>query len=405
MTYWKNNLYTLWLSQIISLTSFGLGLPFMAFYIQKLGITDPVQIKFYTGILAAAPAFTMGIMAPIWGIIGDKLGNKVMLLRAMISASILLTAMGLVSNVNQLIILRFFQGMLTGTVTASGALIASNTPEDKLSYALGFISSSTFIGYAAGPAIGGLIAELMGYRVSFYMGGILMFLGFLMVLLFVKEDKKQIQKRKLAPLTLKGSLTIFNPTVISMFLILLFIRIARTIFNPYLPLFLEEISGTSSGVPKLTGIINSLSGVTTAIAGLTISKLGDKRNGISIILKLSVIGIVVSAGLFMAPGTISFTILNSLMFLFIGGIEPIVMSINSKSVPIEKRGVLFGFQALMGSIGWALAPMIGSAISIHLNIHMILAVIPVSLILTAFMALRSKKILISSHLNMVESDV
>jgi DHA1 family multidrug resistance protein-like MFS transporter len=391
MTYWKNNLYTLWISQIISLTSFGLGLPFMAFYIQKLGITDPTQIKFYTGILAAAPALTMGLMAPIWGMIGDRIGNKFMLLRAMFSASIILTAMGLVSNVTQLIILRFFQGMLTGTVTASGALIASNTPEDKLSYALGFISSSTFIGYAAGPAIGGFIAELMGYRMSFYIGGILMFLGFLLVLFMVKEDKKQIQKRKSAPLNLKGSLSIFTPTVVSMFLILLFIRIARTIFNPYLPLFLEEISGTSIGVPKLTGIINSLAGVATAIAGLTISKLGDKKEGSSIIVKLSSIGIIISIGVFMAPGTISFTILNSLMFLFIGGIEPIVMSINSKNVPLEKRGSLFGFQALMGSIGWALAPMMGSAISIHINIHMILSIIPISLILTLFIALMSKK--------------
>jgi len=391
MTYWKNNLYTLWISQIISLTSFGLGLPFMAFYIQKLGITDPTEIKFYTGILAAAPALTMGIMAPIWGMIGDRIGNKFMLLRAMLSASIILTAMGFVSNVTQLLILRFLQGMLTGTVTASGALIASNTPEDKLSYALGFISSSTFIGYAAGPAIGGFIAELMGYRMSFHIGGILMFVGFLLVLFMVKEDKKQIQKRKSAPRNLKGSLSIFTPKVISMFLILLFIRIARTIFNPYLPLFLEEISGTSIGVPKLTGIINSLAGVATAIAGLTISKLGDKKEGSSIIVKLSSIGIVISIGVFMAPNTISFTILNSLMFLFIGGIEPIVMSINSKNVPLEKRGALFGFQALMGSIGWALAPMMGSAISIHLSIHMILSIIPISLILTFAVALTSKK--------------
>ena len=51
MERWKLNLLILWVTQIISLTSFGLGLPFIPFYIQELGVTDPNQVKLYTGLL------------------------------------------------------------------------------------------------------------------------------------------------------------------------------------------------------------------------------------------------------------------------------------------------------------------------------------------------------------------
>ena len=65
MERWKINLYTLWISQVISLTSFGFGLPFIPFFIQELGVTDPEQLKIFTGILSAAPAITMAIMSPM----------------------------------------------------------------------------------------------------------------------------------------------------------------------------------------------------------------------------------------------------------------------------------------------------------------------------------------------------
>ena len=378
MDRWKINLYTLWFSQIISLMSFNLGLPFMAFYIQELGVTDPEQIKLYTGLIAAAPAITMGIMAPIWGMIGDKYGKKLMLLRAMLSASIILGVIGLSTKVEHLIILRVLQGFLTGTVTASGALVAAGTPENQLSSALGFMSSSTFIGYAAGPTIGGFIGEALGYRTSFYIGGCLMFLDFLLVLFLVKENKpKYIENNK--ALNIKDTMSLFTPLIVSMLFILLFLRIARTIFNPYLALYLQEIRGTIEGTPKLTGIINGVTGVMTAISGLTISRLGDKYNNLKIIKILICIGIAISILIFTAGSMTIFLVMYSLFFLFVGGIEPVIMSVNSKSVPPEKRGVLFGFQALMGSIGWALAPMIGGYVSIKYNIHAIIVLIPVFL--------------------------
>lgn len=177
MEQWKSNLYILWIAQIISLTSFGFGLPFMPFYIQDLGVTDPTTLKLYTGLLSAAPAVTMAIMAPVWGLLSDRYGRKIMIQRAMFTAFFIIGLMGMVSQVWQLLILRLMQGFFTGTITASSTFVAANTPNNKLSYALGFLSSSTFIGYSLGPFIGGFVAEYFGYRISFLLGAVLMLLG------------------------------------------------------------------------------------------------------------------------------------------------------------------------------------------------------------------------------------
>ena len=56
--------------------SFSFGLPFLPYYIQDLGVVDPEKVRLFTGILSAAPAIGMGIMASIWGMLADRVGKK-----------------------------------------------------------------------------------------------------------------------------------------------------------------------------------------------------------------------------------------------------------------------------------------------------------------------------------------
>ncbi|WHH57673.1 MFS transporter [Petroclostridium sp. X23] len=388
MERWRINLYTIWIAQIVSLMSFGFGLPFLPFYIQDMGVTDPDQLKLYTGILSAAPAITMGIMSPLWGIAADKWGKKTMLLRAMLAATLILCGLGLVTKVEHIIILRFVQGMFTGTVTASAALVASGTPSHRMSYALGFLSSSTFIGFSAGPAIGGVVAEMFGYRISFFIGAALMLIDFFLVLFIVNENKapvsSTIEELEEHAETNSG-VSIFTSTLIAMLLVLFFMRVSRTVFNPYIPLFIQELLSTTTGTAKTTGIINGIIGLMTAAAGLILSRLGDKYDKLMVMKVLLSAGILLSAPLFFLRSIWSFAVVYSIFFFAIGGIEPIVMSITSESISPEKRGTLFGIQGLVGSIGWAISPMLGSIVSIQYSINSIFLLIPVSLLMALIM--------------------
>ncbi|MBF4693563.1 MFS transporter [Fusibacter ferrireducens] len=379
MEQWKSNLYILWISQIISLTSFGFGLPFMPFYIQDLGVTDPTTLKLYTGLLSAAPAVTMAIMAPVWGILSDRYGRKLMIQRAMFTAFFIIGLMGMVGQVWQLLILRLLQGFFTGTVTASSTFVAANTPDNKLSYALGFLSSSTFIGYSLGPLIGGFVAEYFGYRVSFFLGAILMLVGAFFITFWLVEDKSSLkelsQRVKSAASGEKRELTyrkILTMSIALMLLMLFFHRIIRSVFTPFIPLYIQELMHTQEGTAAMTGLVNGFVGVMTTIAALFISRLGDRYNKFNLIALLLGLAIGVSLILNLSHSLYAFIGLYGVLFLLIGGIEPLITSMTAGLTAPEYRGSLFGLQGLVGSLGWMVSPAIGTYISIYVGIKNIL---------------------------------
>lgn len=388
MERWQTNLYTLWVTQILSLMSFGLGLPFIPFFIQEIGVTDPEQIKLFTGILSAAPAVTMGIMAPVWGKLADKWGRKLMILRAMFSAVLIIGAMGLVSNVWQLVLLRGLQGLLTGTVTAANTFVAANTPKHRLSYALGFMSSSTFIGYSIGPMMGGLIAESYGYRVSFFAGSVFMIVGLLLALFLIVEDKSTIGiKKNESEVALddegvkdKEEKKLFTPIILSLLLVLFLHRLTRSVFSPYIPIFVQDSLNSTAGAAKLTGMINGVVGIATALAGLTISRLGDKLDKLKLATILISIAFCFSLTLGMTSSIYAFMALYGIVFFFLGGVEPIITSMTALNTPPEMRGELFGYQGLVGSMGWMVSPMIGAYISVNYTTSSILYLMPILMV-------------------------
>ncbi len=240
---WKINLWILWFTHLTGVMCFSFGIPFLPLYIQELQPMSRDTVALYTSILNAAPAISMGLMAPIWGYIADRYGRKLMLLRATFSAVILLGAMGYATTVNQLVWLRFLQGIFTGTITAVMTFVASDAPEYEMPYALGVITSATFIGFSIGPVIGSSLAANYGYRLSFKAGGLIMLFSFLAVLFFVKENKgkfKDIRSEKRVPLIKTYKAVLLNPNVINVLLLLFLLRVVRTIFTPYYPIFVSD---------------------------------------------------------------------------------------------------------------------------------------------------------------------
>lgn len=388
MQKWQKNLYTVWVTQLLSLIGFGFGMPFLPFFIQDLGVTDPSELRLWTGILSAAPAVTMAVMAPVWGALADKIGKKPMLIRAMIGGTTVLIGLGLSQSVYQILIFRILQGLLTGTVTSSSALVASGTPDNRLSYALGFVSSSTFIGWSLGPAVGGLIAEHFGYRVSFFIGSGIVMAGLFLVLFLIEEPESQPDRIELKPDPAIGKQKkpkaggLLTSSMILLFILFFFMRLSRTLPNPFLPLYIQELRGTIDGSARMTGLLSGGIGLTAAASGLTLSRLGDKLNRLSLLAILVGAGAAVSILISIFPAFSTLAIFILLTYFLIGGVEPLLMSLTSERVSAGNRGFLFGIQTMVGSLAWFVSPMLGSWISISFSISAIFTLFSVMLSLT-----------------------
>jgi len=107
------------------------------------------------------------IMAPIWGMLADRYGRKLMVMRATFAGAILMVLMVFVINVQQLVLLRILHGVFTGTIAAATTLVVSVVPKQYSGVAFGSLQTAVYLGTSLGPLLGGIAADSLGYRSSF----------------------------------------------------------------------------------------------------------------------------------------------------------------------------------------------------------------------------------------------
>ena len=101
-----------------------------------------------------------------------------------------------VPSVFWLLVLRLLNGVFSGFVPNSTALIASQVPKDQSGYALGTLSTGVVAGTLMGPLIGGLIAENLGMRNVFLLVGFFLFLVSLLTFWGIEEEYEPLPKEE-----------------------------------------------------------------------------------------------------------------------------------------------------------------------------------------------------------------
>lgn len=378
---WKTNLYAMWASQFLVNMGFGLAMSFIPYFLEEIATLTENQLSLYTGLSSTIPSAAMAIASPFWGNMSDRYGRKKMLMRALIFGTITLVMIGSSKTIWFFLFARAFQGFFTGSVPAAMALISANTPDREMTKALGFMTSSTFLGYAMGPLIGGFICEWIGYAGCFYAGAVVNTLGLLLVVFLIKEipgtyGLELVQQRK-AKKAAGEKTGVLSTGIIMILVTMLCMRLARTVFGPFLAIFVREVLGTMDGATRMIGIINLVTCVATGTASITLARLGDKYDKFKYAGFLTVLTLITSIIMGMPLGIWAFIAFYGLFYFFVGGIEPVLTSAASEIVDAGSRGVLFGLLNTMSSLGMMCSPLIGSAVSVAFGVRNIIFVIPV----------------------------
>ncbi|RKX75975.1 MAG: MFS transporter [Spirochaetes bacterium] len=381
---WRRNLAAAWLTQILSLTGFTFAIAFMPFYLEELGITDPDRLKLWTGLNTALTAVAMGIMAPIWGRLGDIVGRKTMLIRAMGTGVLIVLGMSFVQSPEGLLVYRIAQGLFTGTITAASALVAAGTPEERMPSSLGFFSTSTFVGITIGPALGGLAAELWGYRTVFRIGSGILALGVVAVIvLIVEPPQHRHQSERYRETTMRTVKRFITPIIIWSLVVLFFMRISRSTTGPFLPLYVREFRDNNMrGTVALSGAVNAGVGLASALGGWLLTRKADNGNPIKYALVYVLLAFTAAVPLYLWNTLLSFSISYVIVFFLLGGIEPLVVATMVREVSPGNRGLLIGIQATVGSTGWAIAPFLGAGVTIIWSLRALFLVLPLLLLVT-----------------------
>src|SRR4051812_43639334 len=145
-TGWQRTLWAMVGIQFVMTGAISFLSPIIPLMLPQLGVETTRGVDIWSGVITGATSFVAAFASPIWGRIADRHGRKLSLLRSSFAIALFTALMGLATNVWQFFGARAVMGVFAGFSSAAIALVASQVPERRLGYALGWLSSGQLIG-------------------------------------------------------------------------------------------------------------------------------------------------------------------------------------------------------------------------------------------------------------------
>jgi len=365
MPHWRRTLYTVWFTEFIAIVGFSFVIPFIPYYIQDLGVTDRQQVALWTGLATSLMSVSFAIMAPIWGMLADRHGRKLMVMRATFAGAILMALMGFVTNVQQLVLLRILQGMFTGTIAAATALVASVTPKQYSGASLGSLQMAVYLGTSLGPLLGGVSGDALGYRASFWITGALLLLSGLLLTLLVREDFRPAEDVTRSRRTGWGEALQFllasGGALLAVFAARVLLRAGTQIPSPVLPLFVQSLLPVGARVATMTGLITGASAVASALGSPLIGRWGDAVGHRRLLIASGLGAALFYLPQAFAPDAAWLALWQLLTGFAIGGTLSTLTALLIQFSPKGREGMVIGLDSSIAGIANAIGPMAGAS--------------------------------------------
>ncbi len=386
MMQWQKNLYTLWAAQFLAMIGLTLIVPFVPLYIGTLGVSRLEDVERWSGILFAAPFLTQALVAPLWGVLGDRYGRKIMVMRALagIGTTNLLSAF--VQHVAQLLALRMVQGGVSGFVAATNALVSSSIPRDRLGSAMGLLQTSLTAGSVIGPLIGGALADLVGYRRVFIINGLMCWLAAVVVLYWAQEPPGE-RVRPTGP-GVRENLAYFfaSPILRTIGLLLITSQLAVWSIEPIFPLFVGSLGVPPDRVATVAGVLFSVTGIASIFGAPLWGRVSD-RIGEGRVLVLVLWGACLAYAAQAGVGSpVSLFVFRAALGLFVGGLMPPLYATVARLTPSDRLGGIMGVTSSAIMLGNLLGPLLGGVLSAAIGIRPVFVLAAVVLAISALSA-------------------
>jgi len=361
---WKRNLIIAWVAQFLCVTGLSICLPFIPFYIRELGITDTNQVNMWAGAIMSGCSIAMAVVSPLWGLLADRKGAKLMAERAAFGGAITLVAIACVTTVQQLAVIRVIQCALTGMTLAFVMLVSSFVPLSEVGFSLGVMQMGAYLGLSVGPVIGGVVADTFGYRLTFGTAGVLPLVAGVLVFALVDDKVVPFKETKANSGTKHGVRTIFHSRpVAGVMFALCAVYMANAALRPILPLHVESLLDNSSLINTSTGTVYGALSAASAISALLTGRLGDRIGQRSVLLICGTGAAFTYTGQALSPNLTVFTLATFATGLFVGGLLPTANAILARTAPREQQGTAYGLSNSISSGGRALGPMFGATVA------------------------------------------
>ena len=132
--------------------------------------------------------------SPVLGVLSDRFGRRPIILLSNLGLGLDYIVMALAPSISWLFLGRIISGITTSSIPTAMAYIADVTPREKRAAAFGMIGVAFGVGFAFGPAIGGLLSQT-DPRPAFWVAAALSLANWLWGYFFVPESLAREQRK------------------------------------------------------------------------------------------------------------------------------------------------------------------------------------------------------------------
>jgi DHA1 family multidrug resistance protein-like MFS transporter len=389
---WRRNQAAITAAAFVGFAGFTLVMPFLPLYFRELGVTEIGEISLWTGVtLGISPAIA-ALTGPLWGRVGDRFGNKLLIQRSLVSFIVVMTSMAFVTSPWQLFALRALQGFFAGYGPLTLSMAALSAPRDKMAAAIGTVQTAQRMGPALGPVIGGFLAPAVGLRNAFLVAAGFYAVALVMITTLYREPARSPRPAHRRPRIPFASILGFENFLLIM-LVLFGLQLVDRSFGPVLALHLDQLGYAANDVSVVAGVLFSVLALAAA--------LGNQLSGRALAYRSPRI-VIVWGTLVAASGLAAFAILTT-TWMMAGAMAVVGFGIGTATttaytaggvvIPKDVHATAFGFLTSASLVGIALSPALSGLLGAQ-SIHAVFAAGVVILAVVALVA----------HRRMVERD-
>jgi DHA1 family tetracycline resistance protein-like MFS transporter len=348
----------LFLITFVNLLGFGLIIPLLPFYIERVG-GGPEIIT----LVIALYSLLQFVTAPTIGRLSDRYGRRPVLIWTTVGVILSHVLLGLSDSLWLVILARSIGGIAAGNVGVIFAYVADISSGADRAKFMGYLGAAFSLGFMFGPAIGGMLAgtevETANFMLPAFSAAGLTVVAWLYLLAYLPESLKPEHRSGAAgvgapPLgaQLRAAFSNRAFTMLSIIALLLYVS-----WSSLLSIFALWTNRVLELGPRDIGLIFMYSGFVGAVCQLTLIGPLTKRFGEAALLMMTVVAM--GAGLWvLADATTVITALVAMTLLSFSHsiFSPVSSSLVSKYALPTERGVLLGMFQSVGSLGRVLGP-------------------------------------------------
>ncbi|HVR69409.1 MAG TPA: MFS transporter [Vicinamibacteria bacterium] len=359
---WRRNQQVMVATVFVVFTGFAFVLPFMTLYVRELGVADPDAVALWAGILIGVSPLVAGLMAPVWGRLADRYGQKKMVLRALVSYVILLVLSALVRDVVQLLVLRLGVGFFGGLGPLGLAMATARVPREHTGRAVGSVQGAQILSAAFGPVAGGVLADSIGIRWTFVVTAAVCAGALALVARHYREDAPAPEAR---PAAARGSFgdVLRMAGVPPLLAILFLVNFVGRSFTPILPLHLQQVGVPAGRLALSTGTAISLYSVAAAISAALLGKASRRHSPRALLAASLLAGALTVLPMALVGSFPAFVVLAMALGLASGGALTLCYTMGGLMVPTGQRTLAFGFFSSAALFGGAIAPTVAGLVA------------------------------------------